>query len=258
MSPSDTTPQPTKTRASFSLDYRLIILVLLATIGAMFLIWRPWAAPVSEDDRTINVTGEAKVTATPDEYVFYPTYEFKNADKDLALKDLTKKSDEVVAKLKELGVADNKIKTNSDGNDYPVYYPESDSKYATYSLRLTVTVDSREHAQKIQDYLLTTTPQGSVSPQATFSDAKRKELENQARDEATKDARAKADQSAKNLGFKVGKVKSVSDGSGFNGDYIRMQGGTEPSGIVTDGQKLAVQPGENELHYSVTVTYFVR
>ncbi len=54
--------------------------------------------------------------------------------------------------------------------------------------------------------MVTTAPTGQVSPRPNFSDAKRKELESKARDEATKDARAKADQSARNLGFKVGKI----------------------------------------------------
>ncbi len=256
MSIRDTTPQPTKNRATFSLDYRIIIFLLLAVIAAMLLLWKPWESSATEDDRTINVTGDAKVTAEPDEYVFYPSYEFKNANKDAALQDLTKKSDDIVSKLKGLGVPDSKIKTNTDGYDYPVYYNERDSNDATYSLRLTVTVSSREDAQKVQDYLLGTTPLGSVSPQPSFSDAKRKQLENQARDEATKDARAKADQSAKNLGFKIGKVKTISDGSGFGGDYT-LQRGVESSVATDSKMQLGVQPGENELSYSVTVIYFV-
>src|SRR5690349_17605346 len=43
-------------------------------------------------DRTVSVTGEATLEAEPDEYVFYPTYSFKNASKDAALADMTKKS----------------------------------------------------------------------------------------------------------------------------------------------------------------------
>jgi uncharacterized protein YggE len=216
----------------------------------MLMVWRPWTGLSS--DQTISVTGEAKLSDRPDEYVFYPSYQFKDADKSVSLDQLSKKSAEVVAKLKELGVADNKIKTNSSGYDFPVY--RGDGQTATYTLSLTITVDSGDLAQKVQDYLITTSPEGAISPQAQFSDAKRRELESRARDEATKDARQKADQMAKNLGFKIGRIKTVTDSSGFG--VIPLRGVAEDS--ATSAPQLTIQPGENDLHYSVTVEYFIR
>lgn len=244
-------PVPQKNKMSLNLDFRLVTVVLLLVIAGMLALWRPWEG--QRDDRTIAVTGESTIKATPDEFIFYPAYEFKNADKQAALDVAAKKSDELVAKLKAIGVPENGIKTNADGYDMPTY---KDDTTPTYNLRLTVTVGSRDLAQKVQDYLLTTTPVGAVSPQAAFSDAKRKELESKARDEATKDARAKADQSAKNLGFSLGAVKTVADGAGFGR-------GVPPYAVDSNAssgaeRQLTVQPGENELSYSVTVTYFVR
>src|SRR6185295_2149453 len=111
-------------------------IILIAVIVAMLAIWKPWAGATSST-QTIEVTGTAKITDTPDEFVFYPSYEFKGVDKDAALAELTKKSDAIVAKLKELGVASSKIETNSSGYNYPIYYG-TDSKDATYTLQLTV------------------------------------------------------------------------------------------------------------------------
>lgn len=228
-------------------DYRIVSAVLLVIIVGMLAFWQPWNRT---SDRTVEVTGEATLKAEPDEFVFSHSYEFKNADKQAALSDLSKKSDEVIAKLKELGVADSQIKTNSSGYDYP-YYKDGTST-PTYTLSLTITLASKDMAQKVQDYLVGTSPTGSVSPQATFSETKRKELESQARDQATKDARTKADQSAKNLGFSVGAVKTVNDGAGFGGiAYPTMRG------LAEDSLKLSIQPGENDLNYSVTVVYFI-
>lgn len=239
---------------SLSIDYRLIIAVLLLIIITMFALWRPWDDPRGKD-RSVEVTGQASVKATPDEFVFYPSYQFKNADKQAGLAELTKKSNEVVAGLKKVGVADNKIKTSSDGNAYPIY--GEDDKTPTYTLSLVVTVSKQELAQKVQDYLVSTTPLGAVSPQSSFSTELRNKLESQARDKATKDARAKADQSAKNLGFTVGAVKSVKDGTGFGGDIPFARGGVALDTQVAQ-EKLSIQPGENELNYTVTVTYFVK
>lgn len=257
--PEEQTPLPGKTKLNLAIDLRTVVGVLLVVIAAMLLLWKPWNG-VSSDDRTVTVSGEASLSAEPDEYVFYPSYQFKHADKDTALGALTKKSDIIVAELKKLGVEDKNIKTNSGGSDYPVSR-EPDSNETTYTLTLTVTAGSRDLAQKIQDYLLTTSPTGAVSPQPSFSDAKRQELETKARDQATKAARAKADQSAKNLGFSLGKVKSVTDGTGF-GDIIPLdaRSSSPSSGAAEDKPttQLTLQPGQNDLTYSVTVVYYVR
>lgn len=247
-------------KVSLSLDLRLLCVVLLAVIIAMLIMWRPWQSQISADSRTVKVTGQTTLKSEPDEYVFYPTWQFKNADKQAGLDESNKKNIDVVAKLKELGVPDSKIKTNTSGYGGEIYYmaPDSSSKDTTYSLSLTVTVGAKDLAQKVQDYLNTTSPTGSVSPQAAFSTAKRKNLETQARDAAVKDAKAKAEQNAKNLGFKVGAVKEVTDGQGF--DYVTMDSARGAVAMSADTKIAApaIQAGENEISYSVTVTYFVK
>jgi uncharacterized protein YggE len=245
-------PSPQKNKMSLTFDFRLVIVALLLVIAGMFALWRPWEA--QGGDRTIAVTGESTVKAAPDEFAFYPTYEFESADKQSAIDAMAKKSTEVVDKLKSLGVPDSGIKTNADGYDFPVYKNDTTP---TYSLRITATVNNKELAQKVQDYLVTTAPTGAVTPQATFSEAKRKEVESKARDEATKDARAKAEQSAKNLGFGLGAVKTVDDGAGFGRGIGAYDITTSDAQNARESQ-LVIQPGENELSYSVTVTYFVR
>ncbi|HSX29435.1 MAG TPA: SIMPL domain-containing protein [Candidatus Saccharimonadales bacterium] len=246
----------TKLTVSFALDYRIISVVLLLLIIAMLFLWRPWAG-AGATARTVDVTGDATISAKPDEFSFYPTYEVKNDDKKAALAELSAKSDEILAKLKQLGVPDNKIKTSTSGYDYPVYY-DSEKGTPTYTLQLTVTVDSNDVAQKVQDYLVTTAPTGDVSPQATFSEATRKKLEALARDAATKDARAKANQMARNLGFKVGRVKAVQDGSGFGNPIPMVSRGSSTMMAEDNKTSLDVRPGENDLSYTVSVTYYIR
>jgi len=257
------TSKPANKKLNLNIDLRIIIAVLLVAIAVMLFIWKPWVSAAPVTDKTITVTGETTVTAKPDQFVFHPRYQYKNASKDVAIAELTKKSNEIVAKLKSLGVDESKIKTNSSGYDYSSYY-DSASKTSTYTLSLTVTAGDSALAQKVQDYLITTSPTGSVSPQASFSTKKRKDLQNQARGEATKDARAKADQMAKNLGFKVGKVKSVDDDGGLGGDSPMYAADSVSSankvGVTDDslGLSYTIQPGENDLSYSISVVYYIR
>lgn len=292
------TPKNSKFKA-VTLNYKVLSIVLAALLLLTIIFARPWQRPIAANSRTIQVTGTATVKDTPDQYVFYPSYTSKNTDTQAALSELAKKSDELVAKLKSLGVSDENIKTNAStvNGKYMItaMYPDP-SGSTTNTLQLTVTVNNKEQAQKVQDYLLTTSPTAAVSPTPLFSDAKQKQLQNQARDTAAKDAQNQAQQMAKNLGFKLGPVKTVEDAlPGIGGgrampmalsagapeagtvvagsaDTVTTQalpaGGTisvssggattasGPTVIKTSG--LAVMPGQDEVVYSVNVTYFVR
>ena len=151
----------TPNKLHFSVAPKWLILGLVVVIAAMLAFWRPWMTP-TQTDRTVSVTGTASVKAEPDEFLFSPSWEFKNADKTAALAAVTAKSNLVVAGLKKLGVADKDIKNSSNGGyealNYPTYNVGGDD--TAYSLNLSVTVSTRAMAQKVQDFLLTTTPSG--------------------------------------------------------------------------------------------------
>lgn len=236
----------------------LIIGVLLLVIVGMFALWKPWQAA---KDRTITVTGDATLTATPDQFTFSPTYTFKDPDQGTALAALRKKSDDIVSHLKSLGVADKQIKTDTDSTDtagvVPLYIVEGNNK--VYTLHLTVTLTDSTLAQKVQDYLVSTTPEGAVSPQADFSPAKHTALEASARTAAEKDARQKAQEMAKNLGFTLDGIKSVTDAPDFGLPLPLSSNSSLGSSqaMSSVAPPLTVQPGQNNLSYSVQVVYFI-
>lgn len=239
--------------------YTLCVVFFISSIVMLFL-WKPWQANVKASDRTITVTGDVTLTATPDEYVFTPSYDFNNPTSQTALTDMTNKSNEIVTKLKALGVSDSAIKSDSSGNSGTdgIYTPViQDNGSTTYTLNLTITIDNAGLAQKVLNYLVSTNPTGSVSPEPTFSTAKQKTLEDQARNQAEQNARSKANQSAKNLGFKVLAVKTVQDGS-LGGPILPIEGGaaTDLSGQA-NSPSLILQPGQNTLNYSVDVVYYI-
>ena len=242
-----------KWRLPFSARARFlsVIILLFVVIAAMLLFWRPWQA--CKANCTVQVIGEATIKAEPDEYVFAPSYQLRKRDDPKALELATNKSEEVVKALKGLGVADSKIKSSVNGFDE---YIREGEQSTVYTVSLTVTVTDKELAQKVQNYLVTTSPTGNVSPQANFSDSKRKALEQQARDEAIKDAKSKAERDAINLGFRLGSVKELSDSNGFGA--LPLMNGSEKIAVDYSGQGLGLQPGENVLYYTVNVTFFVK
>lgn len=242
---------------SVTIDYRWVIALLAAVIVIMLAVWQPWQPRYDRDARTVSATGDATIKAVPDEYAFYPVYTLKNSDKATAIAESSKKSDEVVQKLKELGVADSKIKTSVNGYQ-DMYMANQSSGDYVYTVSLTVTLSDKTLAQKVQDYLVSTGPEGGVSPQPTFSESKRKQLESVARGDASKDARKKAEQLANTLGGRIGDIKTITDSGGFGGVPIPMMDSSVKSVAPSGGPTLTLQPGENELTYSVSVEYYLR
>lgn len=238
---------------SIRLDLRLLCGVLLLVIVALIMLWRPWNVRSNENERTVKVTGETSIKAEADEFVFYPNYIFRDSDQQKSIDEANAKRDAIVAKLKELGVTEQQIKVDTYGYST---YPQTATlvEQSDYTLSLTVTIQSKDLANKVQEYINTTAPTGSVTPQAQFSKAKQKMLENQAREEATKDAKIKADLMASNLGFKVGGVKSVEEGAGFDGSYWGKGGAY----LDATSSSSPILSGLNEYTYSVSVEYFVR
>lgn len=259
--PTEQITSDKKQKQTFRIEFNLwwVVILLAAVIAVMTALWRPWEA--SGDNRTVTVTGTTTVKAAPDEYTFSPSWQFNNADKSAALKEATEKSASVVAELKKLGVVDSKITTNLGGWGNYYYYDSSLGKH-TYTLNISAVVSTRELAQKVQDYLTTTEPTGQVTPLASFSQSKQKKLESDARSAATKEARAKADEMARNIGFGIGKVKTINDHGSSNGILFASDKAvsltTQASGGATSEASIGIQPGEDEIQYSVEITYYIR
>jgi uncharacterized protein YggE len=235
-----------------SVDLRIVCLVLLSIIAGMLVVWRPWNSS-DVPARTIDVVGEASVEAEPDEFQFYPSYQNKGTEREVIQQELIVKVNEVITQLKVLGVDESDITLNS--NSYDNFWEDNGQQVVSNSL--TVSVSDKELSQKVQDYLITTTPEGQLTPYPTFSKEKEKEIENQARTLALADAKQKADTTASELGVKVGKVVSVNDQQSGGMYPIALRGGDAALGAAdaTSSSSLPVLPGKQDINYTITVKY---
>lgn len=256
MDPERINTPPKNNKVTLSFDLRVVVILLLVVIAAMIFVWQPWVSKADAKSRTITVTGEATVKAEPDEFVFSPSYEFKNKDKKTALNELTQKSQDITEGLKKLGVSDRKIKVDSSGYNYDYYY-DSEKQQNTYSLRMTVTTDNKDLTQKVQDYLVKSEPTGNISPQATFSKKLEKKLDDQARDKAIDDSRIKADKMASRLQFSLGKIKTVDESNETPSYYMKRTYSDIGLSTGDSAANLPVQAGEDDLTYSVRVVYYI-
>lgn len=239
-----------------TIDLKVISIVLLAIIAGMLLLWKPWQGVAA---KTITVTGESTVSAAPDEFIFSPTYQKKADNVTTAINDATKQGNEVVAKLKEMGVADNKIKTTITSNpDYDVTTGKQTNQYAA-NYSVTATVNDKDLAQKVLDYLVTTPALYGISPQSTFSKETRKKLEAQVRPKALADAKEKAKQTTDELDVRLGRVTAVTENGGFGGP-ITLEGRAmiAKPGVATDSvanSSPTLQTGTEDINFTVNVVY---
>lgn len=229
---------------------------LVLRVALIFLLalafWQPWRQ--TGQVRTITVSGNATMRSEPDYYQFSPQYQVELKDKTAAITQLNAKMRTITDKLQTLGVKDSDIALSAAA--YQQYYPEK-SDEETVTASLTVRVDTKDLAQKVQDYLVTTSPSGELTPIPSFSDERRQNLESDVRAKAIDDARAEAERTAKQLGERLGKVVEIKDTAGGGGimPYETRVMSDDAAGAPSS---LPIFPGEQEITFSVEVVYEIR
>lgn len=226
--------------------------LLLIAVAVVLLLWStPWNNATTDQARVITVSGEATIKAEPDEFVFYPYFEQTGTDQEALKKTLTKQANDAVAALKKLGVEESDM--TLDASSYDRWYWE-DNEEGMLSVQLTVVVNDKDMAQKVQDYLLSTSAKGQLTPQGVFSKERQRQLDAQAIDEASADARQKAEAQAKLFEASLGKVVRVQQGYD---DVFPVEYDTAMPEIAVSSEEasLPILPGKNEYRQTVTVTY---
>jgi len=243
-SPTDKNTKNPK-RITITLSWKLLSVVLAILLVGLTVYTRPWEQNVS--DRTLNVTGEAVVKREPDLFIFYPSYEKESQAEVVAW------TNELVAKVKELGLGDAGIQTNVSNYDtYDNFGMPTGTK--TYSAYLTLSVDNKEVAQKIQDYLVSIEHNGSSTPSYDFTRETKNELKDEAVILAIEDARQRAERQATNLNVTLGKVVNVNEPQDF--EVYPMGGYSMLDSVVAEG--LPINAGESEFTYKVEVEFEIR
>jgi uncharacterized protein YggE len=246
---------------TLKIDLRIVCAILVLIIASMLGIWRPWQDTSAADTtRKITITGDATVKGVPDEFVFYPSFERTGTDVTSMKNDLNTFGTKLVADMKKLGIASSDV--TLDSSSYDNYTTDiTDGSSQILSLQVTITVPSKDLAQKVQDYLASTDAKGRLTAQPQFSTAKEKDLQNTARQQAVTDARKKATETASNVDAKLGKVLEVNDqptysGGGCGTGTICPLNATQNS--LTSGNtqaSLPVTPGNDEVSSSVQVVF---
>ena len=241
---------------------------------------------------TVQGTGEA--TAVPDTALLYFGVEKKATTVEAAKNEVNKIINQLTKDLKALGVKEKDIKTTnfSVTSPYPYYttdVPQEDvlmepeavesapaaksdvrimplppvkptGKLYSVSANIEVRVSPIETANKAVDAATAAGANQVGGVQFVVNDQKQKELEQQARKEAIKNAKEKAQDIADAAGIKLGKVIDVQESfGGYPMAYARgadMLMKTQEASETPPPTEL--NPGESKISISVSLSYETR
>ena len=235
----------------------LALLALAATVGALLsVVLRPQttvAATNSLPVRQITVVGNGEARGTPDTATVQLGVQSDGSAAREALTANNTKMQALIAKLKELGVADKDMQT-SNLNISP-RYDEKGRDVVGYTVNnmLTVTIRDVSKAGELLDKVVDAGANNIWGMSFTINDPSA--LQGQARDKAIADARTRAEAMAKAAGGTIGQVISITEniGSAPPVMYERAMAADQAGGTSA-----AVQTGEQAINAQVQITFELR
>lgn len=240
-------------KITYSLVWPLVVLII--AFSAFYL--KPWQVKSQE---TISVTAQGTADTVPNVGKITATIESKNPNLDLARQENDKKVEQIVTKIKELGVEEKDIKTQnlSAGQSYeiqPMMYPVPPKPNTNnFSTSLEITIRSFEATDEVIAALTQNGATNLYGPNLTLSDDTMEEAKSQARAKAVDLARKKAEDLAKLSGRGIGKAVKISE----QGDYgypVPMMARAEGDLIEKASQ---IQPGQNQVSINLAVDFALK
>jgi uncharacterized protein YggE len=201
----------------------------------------------------IQVTGSGSVSGKPDVALLSLGISTERASVTEAREEAAAAMQRVIDSLKANGVAEKDIQTQQ----FSIYpqYDYTNNKQALRGYRVTNMVSIKVRAlDKVGVVIDDVAAAGGDLTQVqsiSFTIDEPKELQAQARVEAMKDAKAKAQTLADEGGVKLGKPVSISESIGFSTPSPFLKGGAEAASVTP------IAPGELEVTVTVAVIYAI-
>ena len=201
----------------------------------------------------LDVTATGEVTRVPDVAIITAGVVSRSATATGALQDASARMAKVLAALKRAGVADRDIQTSNVSLNPEYRYPQNESPQLTgYTATNQLTIRFRDIAAsgKILDALVSQGANQINGPSLTID--KPEAALDEARANAVAIGRARAEAYARSLGLRVVRVVAVSESGGY-----AVPPPTPPWVAMArmEAQSTKIEPGEQKLQVSVTMTF---
>ncbi|MDO8470779.1 MAG: SIMPL domain-containing protein [bacterium] len=213
--------------------------------------------------RTFSVSAEGKATGIPDVAKFtFSVITEGGTDTANIQEENTGRANSVIAFLKDSGVEDKDIKTQSYTVDPRYQYCNYNEgsvcpppAIVGYTITNIVSVKARDF-KKLGALFAGIVERGANSSDFSFAIEDPTSVENEARSEAIEKAKEKAVAVAKAGNVKLGKLLSIQEGNSYDPYYgYGMGGGAAPMVEKSSPPPVVLEPGSEEVTINVTLTY---
>ena len=219
----------------------------------------PISSVVSQKQDFFTVEGVGKVTVVPDTAIVElginvqnPTVKSAQTQANTVIKDIT-------SALKDLGIDSQDLKT-SNYSIYPQYdYTAGRNRITGYQVNVSLTVKVRD-IDKVNQVIDAATAKGANTIGGillTVDETKQKQLKQQAREEAVKEAKTKAESLARAAGLSLGKIVNVQESDSLDPRPMLYAKLAPEVGLGGAGDT-SIQPGSTDITSSVTLFYETR
>ena len=236
------------------------ILIVVAVLALLISACGPTTinqeAPVAV--RTLSVNGTGQAFLVPDiAYIYLGVHTEKPTASD-AVSENNAQTQTMIKALTDFGIASKDIRT-TNFSIYPQdkYDPQTGQPTGqkTYMVDNTVYVTVRDLG-KLGDLLDTVVAAGANTVNSIqFDVADKEEALKQARADAVKDAKAQADQLAKDAGVTLGDVQSISF---YDNQPVPFAEGKGGGGVAAAQASVPIQPGQLTFTVTVSVSYAIK
>jgi len=256
-----------------------LFLIVLSALGVVMIFTQvrtySYIGQNPESEATITVTGDAEGFAKPDIAEISYSVEFLGKTPKEAKDEVAKKTEALTAFVKGSGVDAKDIRT-TNYSLYPEYDwvqervvactigycpPQPAGKQVLRGYRVSANYEVKlrgDNFDKAGDVIGGLADKGATNVSGlTFKVDSEEQILEGVRSEAITEARAKAEKLAKELGVNIVRVQSYSEG--MNYPMFNARGGAEMKLMAADvASTVNIQPGQEKLSTSVTITYVVR
>lgn len=266
---------PTIKNPLLTAGFVLLGLLLYSHFSYVLPFGRP---PITDKTALFNAQGTAEATYTPDTALIYLGVEKTATTQEEAKNEANKVISQITAELKKLGVEEKNIKTTNfsvnENYDYGVTYgtepavaedrmmimpvPPSRTKTNGYvaNVSLEIRVTPVDKAEKVIDAVTKAGATQVGTSQLVLDEKKQKDLEDEVRLEAIKNAKEKAKSLANAAGIRLGRVVDVQEsGGGYPMPMMYRSMDLKAEGAALAMPTTELNPGENKVSMTVVLSY---
>ncbi len=242
---------------SFFLSVFLIVLTAYTTVAIQNKIKeREYIGQETEARNNITVSGTGKIYTKPNLALISFSVITEKESIGKAMEENTEKMNNIISEIKEEGIEEKDLKTTGY-NIYPRYEwyekteekPQGERVLVGYEVYQTLEVKIRDLG-KIGNIIQKATEKGANKvSNLQFTVENEDEIKKQAREEAIKKAKDKAEEIASQLGVNLVKIINFEEGQIVSPRYYSLE---KAAGVSED---LSIEAGENKIEVTVNITY---